>query len=98
MNAIRLKAVCCIGLALGMTLASALARADFPDRPITMIIPWAPGGSTDQTARALAKAAEAQLGKPIVVVNQPGAPTTLGMAAIARAKPDGYTIGTMSST
>jgi tripartite-type tricarboxylate transporter receptor subunit TctC len=63
-----------------------------------MIVPWAPGGSTDQTARALAHAAEAQLGKPIVVVNKPGASTTLGMAEISRAKPDGYTIGTMSST
>jgi tripartite-type tricarboxylate transporter receptor subunit TctC len=75
-----------------------LALAEFPDKPITMIIPWAPGGSTDQTARALAKAAEAHLGKPVVVVNQPGASTTIGMAQIARAKPDGYTIGTMSST
>lgn len=74
------------------------ARAEYPDRPITMIVPWAAGGSTDQTARVLAKAAEASLGQPIVIINQPGASTTIGMAALAAAKPDGYTIGTLSST
>jgi tripartite-type tricarboxylate transporter receptor subunit TctC len=92
-----LKLICCAGLAVA-SLLPALARAEFPEKPITMIIPWAPGGSTDQTARALAKAAEAHLGKPVVVVNQPGASTTIGMGQISRAKPDGYTIGTMSST
>ncbi|MGE0874294.1 MAG: tripartite tricarboxylate transporter substrate binding protein [Burkholderiales bacterium] len=70
----------------------------FPERPITMIVPWAAGGSTDQSGRALAKAAEKHLGQPIVVLNKPGASTTIGMAELARAKPDGYTIGTLSST
>jgi tripartite-type tricarboxylate transporter receptor subunit TctC len=74
------------------------ARAEYPDKPITMIVPWAAGGSTDQTARVLAKAAEASLGQPIVIINQPGASTTIGMAALAAAKPDGYTVGTLSST
>ncbi|MBB5055190.1 tripartite-type tricarboxylate transporter receptor subunit TctC [Afipia massiliensis] len=74
------------------------ARAEYPEKPITMIVPWAAGGSTDQTARVLAKAAEASLGQPIVIINQPGASTTIGMAALASAKPDGYTIGTLSST
>lgn len=74
------------------------ARAEYPDKPITMIVPWAAGGSTDQTARVLAKAAEASLGQPIVIINQPGATTTIGMAALAAAKPDGYTIGTLSSS
>jgi tripartite-type tricarboxylate transporter receptor subunit TctC len=79
-------------------LMSGVARAEFPTRPITMIVPWAAGGSTDQTARVLAKAAEASLGQPIVIVNRPGASTTIGMAELASAKPDGYTIGTLSST
>lgn len=79
-------------------LMSGVARAEFPSRPITMIVPWAAGGSTDQTARVLAKAAEASLGQPIVIVNRPGASTTIGMAELASAKPDGYTIGTLSST
>ncbi len=74
------------------------ARADYPEKPITLIVPWAAGGSTDQTARVLAKAAEAKLGQPIVIINKPGASTTIGMAEIAAAKPDGYTIGTLSST
>ena len=74
------------------------ARAEYPEKPITMIVPWAAGGSTDQTARVLAKAAEARLGQPIVIVNRPGASTTIGMAELAKAKPDGYTIGTLSST
>lgn len=79
-------------------LMSGVARAEYPDKPITMIVPWAAGGSTDQTARVLAKAAEASLGQPIVIINRPGASTTIGMAELANAKPDGYTIGTLSST
>jgi tripartite-type tricarboxylate transporter receptor subunit TctC len=77
---------------------SGTARAEYPDKPITMIIPWAAGGSTDQTSRVLAKAAEASLGQPIVIVNRPGATTTIGMAELANAKPDGYTIGSLSSS
>lgn len=79
-------------------LMSGIARAEYPDKPITMIVPWAAGGSTDQTARVLAKAAEASLGQTIVIINRPGASTTIGMAELANAKPDGYTIGTLSST
>lgn len=74
------------------------ARAEFPDKPITLIVPWAAGGSTDQTARVLAKAAEQYLGQTIIVENKPGASTTLGMADLARSKPDGYTVGVLSST
>lgn len=85
-------------LAAAVTFGSSVAHAEYPEKPITMIVPWTAGGSTDQTARVLAKAAEAGLGQPIVILNQPGASTTIGMAALAAAKPDGYTIGTLSST
>jgi tripartite-type tricarboxylate transporter receptor subunit TctC len=88
-------------IALGLGVLCGLpnaARAEFPDKPITMIVPWAAGGSTDQTARVLAKAAEQYLGQTIIVENKPGASTTLGMADLARSKPDGYTIGVLSST
>lgn len=88
-------AATCLSL---LVLCPAGARAEYPERPITMIVPWAAGGSTDQTARVLAKAAEARLGQPIVIVNRPGASTTIGMAELAKAKPDGYTIGTLSSS
>ena len=81
-----------------MLAAPTSAVAEYPEKPITMIVPWAAGGSTDQTARVLAKAAEAHLGQPIVILNRPGASTTIGMAELAKAAPDGYTIGTLSST
>lgn len=86
-----------VALAAAVLLLPPPASA-YPERPVTLIIPWDAGGSTDQTARALAKAAEPHLGQPIVVVNKPGASTTIGMAELAAAKPDGYTIGTLSST
>lgn len=89
--------IAAMGLAIAAMLSSA-ARAEYPEKPITMIVPWAAGGSTDQTARVLAKAAEAHLGQTIVIINRPGASTTIGMAELAKANPDGYTIGTLSST
>lgn len=91
------SAVAGLAFAIVISLGGA-ARAEYPEKAITMIVPWTAGGSTDQTARVLAKAAEASLGQPIVIINQPGASTTIGMAALAAAKPDGYTIGTLSST
>ena len=87
-----------VAVACAAVLAATPAQADYPERPITLIVPWAPGGSTDVSSRALAKAAESALGQPVVVVNKPGASTTIGMADLARAKPDGYTIGTLSSS
>jgi tripartite-type tricarboxylate transporter receptor subunit TctC len=71
----------------------ALAHAqDFPNRPVTLIVPWPAGGPTDLAMRALATATEKVLGQPIVVENRPGAAGTLGAAAMVTAKPDGYTI------
>jgi tripartite-type tricarboxylate transporter receptor subunit TctC len=67
--------------------------ANYPNRPITFIVPNPPGGSTDLVFRLLMKEAEKHLGQPIGVVNKPGAALALGVAAIASAKPDGYTIG-----
>jgi tripartite-type tricarboxylate transporter receptor subunit TctC len=93
-----LVGIAAVASATVMLTAASPASAEYPDKPITMIIPWSAGGSTDQTARVLAKAAEKYLGQPIVVVNRPGASTTIGMAQLAKAAPDGYTIGTLSST
>jgi len=73
-----------------------LARAQsptYPNRPVTMIIPWPAGGSTDRHLRALAEIASKHLGQPIVIENRPGAGGTLGPSTMAQtAKPDGYTI------
>jgi tripartite-type tricarboxylate transporter receptor subunit TctC len=73
-----------------------IARADYPEKPITLIVNYAPGSSSDLAARTLADAAAKILGQPIIVVNKAGASGTLGVGAIASAKPDGYTIGVTS--
>lgn len=93
-----MTALALMGPLLASVISTTAAHADYPERPITLVVPWAAGGSTDQTARVLAKAAEGKLGQPIVILNKPGASTTIGMAEVAAAKPDGYTIGTLSST
>ncbi|OZI50265.1 tripartite tricarboxylate transporter substrate binding protein BugE [Bordetella genomosp. 5] len=82
-------------IALGLALCSpwAAAQADFPDRPITLIVPFPAGGPTDIVGRVAAAKAGEILGQQVVVENRTGASGTIGMAATARAKPDGYTIG-----
>ena len=71
-----------------------IARAQaYPSRPITMIVPWPPGGSTDRHLRTLAEIAGKQLGQNVIIENKPGAGGTLGPSTMAlTAKPDGYTI------
>lgn len=69
------------------------AETDYPTRPINFIVPFSPGGSTDLAVRLIAKEAERYLGQPIVVVNKPGGGGSVGVATVAVAKPDGYTIG-----
>ena len=74
-------------------LASPLALADYPEKPITLIVPWAAGGGTDATARIIASSLEEQLGQTINVQNRTGGSGVVGHTAIANAKPDGYTLG-----
>jgi len=74
-------------------LASPLAWADYPEKPITLIVPWAAGGGTDATARIIASSLEEQLGQTINVQNRTGGSGVVGHTAIANAKPDGYTLG-----
>lgn len=69
------------------------ALAAFPEKPVTVICPWAPGGGTDVLLRALSKAAEKHLGQTINVVNQTGGGGAIGHNAIRAARPDGYTVG-----
>jgi tripartite-type tricarboxylate transporter receptor subunit TctC len=71
---------------------AAVIAQDFPSRPVTLIVPWPAGGSTDLAMRALAASTEKYLGQPIVIENKPGAAGTLGANAMITAKPDGYTI------
>ena len=69
------------------------AAADYPVRPIRMIVPQAPGSASDTVARLVASALAQQLGQQVVVDNRPGGALMIGMEMVARATPDGYTIG-----
>lgn len=72
--------------------AGGAAAQDFPTRPITMVIPFPAGGSTDLVGRLIAERMTAELGQPVVVENKGGAGGNLGAAQVAKASPDGYTI------
>ena len=78
--------------AMTALLALGAQAQEYPTRPITMIVPFPPGGVADIVGRPLAATMEKSLGKPIVVVNRPGAGGAVGMTAVAKADPDGYTI------
>lgn len=72
---------------------SALAQAPYPNKPIRLIVPFAPGGSTDIAARLVAEFGGRELGQQIVVENKPGAGGSTGMEFVAKAAADGYTLG-----
>lgn len=75
---------------------TAAAQA-FPDRPIKLVVPWAPGGNIDPVARVLAAALTEPLGQQVIVENKPGAAGWIGTQQVARAAPDGYTLLLSSS-
>ena len=79
--------------ALAALLFAGAAFAAYPERPVTLIVPWAAGGGTDATARIIGVLLEKELGQPINVVNRTGGSGVVGHSAIAQAAPDGYTIG-----
>lgn len=72
------------------------AVAEYPERPITLIVPWGAGGGTDATGRMIGSLLEAELGQPVNVVNRTGGSGVVGHSAIANAAPDGYTIGVVT--
>jgi tripartite-type tricarboxylate transporter receptor subunit TctC len=81
---------------LGLSLVAAAGGAfaqKWPDRPITLVVPWGAGGGTDAVARMLGSLMEKDLGQPVNVVNRTGGSGVVGHSAIASAAPDGYTIG-----
>jgi tripartite-type tricarboxylate transporter receptor subunit TctC len=69
------------------------ANAAWPERPVTLIVPWGAGGGTDATARIIGSLLEKELGQPVTVVNRTGGSGVVGHAAISSSPPDGYTIG-----
>ena len=90
-----------IVLSAGLSTLPALAGASdtWPERPISYVVPFTPGGVTDMVGRIYSQSIGDSLGQSIVVENRPGTGGSLGSATVARAKPDGYTLvgGTISS-
>ena len=76
-----------------LCLTSILGYAAYPDKPIKIIVPWATGGATDQVGRLIAQPLSQALGVPVIVDNKAGAGGNIGTEFIAKATPDGYTIG-----
>ncbi|KOF52097.1 MULTISPECIES: tripartite tricarboxylate transporter substrate binding protein [unclassified Achromobacter] len=86
-----INAIAAAGAAV-LLAAPAARAAGYPDKPVTMIVPFVPGGSSDITARAVTPGLSQRLGQTFVVENKPGANSAIGAQALARATPDGYTM------
>ena len=87
------KTLAALAASLTASLTITVAHAAWPDRPITLIVPWGAGGGTDGTARIIGSLLEKDLGQPVNVVNRTGGNGVVGHTAISSAAPDGYTIG-----
>ena len=95
MRKITVMAVAATILSTGL-LGAAHAETDYPNRPITMIVPWGAGGGTDAVGRVFASLLQEELGQPVNVVNRTGGSGVVGHSAIANAEADGYTLGIMT--
>jgi tripartite-type tricarboxylate transporter receptor subunit TctC len=94
------RACACALLVVGIFtgLPSAVAQQSYPNKSITLIVPFAAGGGTDSIARSLAKALSEKLGTQVIVDNKGGGGGSIGANAVAKAKPDGYTLLLATST
>ena len=86
-----IKTACAL-LAMALSISASAAAQDYPNRPVTMIVPFPPGGGNDTLARIVAAKLSAALGQQVVVDNRGGANALIAMRAVARAAPDGYTL------
>ena len=81
-----------LGAAACMAMAAAPAHAAFPDKPVRLVVPFAPGGGTDLIARTLGVGMSQALGQPVIIENKPGAGTIIGTDMVAKSPADGYTL------
>jgi tripartite-type tricarboxylate transporter receptor subunit TctC len=79
-------------LAAGCAFAAVAAQAAYPEHPITIVVPYSPGGAADAVARVVASHLSTRLGTGVIVDNKPGASGTIGAGYVAKAQPDGYTV------
>ena len=90
-----------LGLALvGLALVAGppVLAEDYPARPVTIVVPYTPGGSTEILSRIVGQKLEESLGKPVLIENKPGAGTVIGASAVAKSTPDGYTLSMATPT
>ncbi len=91
----------CMGLILAFVAlhsSAALAEEQFPNKPVTLIVQFPPGGGTDMTARAIAAVIPKYLGQPLTIVNKPGGAGIIAGDALVKSEPDGYTVGAFVAT
>lgn len=92
-STLRRRTILGAGAALALAGSAALAQAqDYPNKPITIVVPFPPGGTTDLVTRTLAESLSKSLGQLVLVENRPGAGTTVGGDFVAKSRPDGYTL------
>src|SRR5580698_6331412 len=91
-DAMREGAIIAASMVLGLASATGAAAQNYPERVVQIIVPATPGSSADILGRVLAEGLSEKFGKPVIVVNKPGANGVLGTADVARANPDGYTL------
>lgn len=82
-----------LGVAVFLTVSGGVEAQEYPARPVTLVVPYAAGGSADVLPRVIAERMRATLGKPVIIENVTGAAGSIGAGRIARAAPDGYTFG-----
>ncbi|MGX5651845.1 Bug family tripartite tricarboxylate transporter substrate binding protein [Hydrogenophaga borbori] len=90
---LRFRCLLLAAAALACTGAAAQADAGYPNRPLRVVVPYPPGGNTDDMTREVMKELSARLGQTIVVDNKPGANSIIGTESVAKSAPDGYTLG-----
>jgi tripartite-type tricarboxylate transporter receptor subunit TctC len=91
------RLTCALAAVLCTAVFATNAWAAFPDKPITFVMPWPPGGGSDVAMRLVTEAVSKRIGQPVVVLNRPGAGGAIGIREIAESAPDGYTVGMIGS-